>query len=34
MRGPVIGGAVIAIIVRTARGHTGLRIVADRWDVA
>jgi len=30
MESPVIGGAVIATITRTARGHTGLRIVADR----
>jgi hypothetical protein len=34
MRGPVIGGAVIAMITRTASGHTSLRIVAERWDVA
>jgi len=34
MKSPVIGGAVIAMITRTARGHTGLRIVAEKWDVA
>jgi uncharacterized protein involved in response to NO len=30
----VIGGAVISMITRTARGHTGRPIVADRRDIA
>ncbi|MDR5739417.1 NnrS family protein [Caballeronia sp. LZ016] len=30
----VVGGAIIAMITRTARGHTGLLLVADRWDIA
>jgi uncharacterized protein involved in response to NO len=30
----VIGGAIIAMITRTARGHTGRPLVADRRDIA
>ncbi|SEJ10022.1 NnrS family protein [Paraburkholderia diazotrophica] len=30
----VIGGAIIAMITRTARGHTGRPLVADKRDVA
>jgi uncharacterized protein involved in response to NO len=30
----VIGGAIVAMITRTARGHTGRPLVADRRDIA
>jgi uncharacterized protein involved in response to NO len=29
-----IGGLVIGMMTRTARGHTGRALVADRWEVA
>jgi uncharacterized protein involved in response to NO len=29
-----IGGLVIGMMTRTARGHTGRRLKADRWEVA
>ncbi|WKB55396.1 NnrS family protein [Eleftheria terrae] len=29
-----IGGLIIGMITRTARGHTGRPLAADRWDVA
>lgn len=29
-----IGGLIIGMMVRTARGHTGRPLVADRWEVA
>ena len=30
----VIGGMTLGMMTRTARGHTGRRLVADRWEVA
>jgi uncharacterized protein involved in response to NO len=30
----VIGGAIIAMVTRTARGHTGRPLVADKRDIA
>ncbi len=29
-----IGGLTIAMMTRTARGHTGRPLIADRWDIA
>ena len=29
-----VGGLVIGMMTRTARGHTARRLQADRWDVA
>ena len=29
-----IGGLTLGMMVRTARGHTGRRLLADRWEVA
>jgi uncharacterized protein involved in response to NO len=34
IKSPVIGGAVIAMITRTAHGHTGWQIVVERWAAA
>jgi uncharacterized protein involved in response to NO len=30
----VLGGLIVGMMTRTARGHTGRPIRADRWDVA